>query len=102
MTIYLDADCAIDALIRAKFIKPENWKRPDSEKYNVTFYHAKTNGTLCFHVCVDGSVHKISNLYIKNLEKQYNINLSPIINQCAITCQTTAPENLSLQPLKQT
>ncbi|MDR1363564.1 MAG: hypothetical protein LBJ35_05895 [Spirochaetaceae bacterium] len=85
MTVYLDADCALDALIKAGFIKPENWKRSNSKKYNAGFYHGSTNGTLCFQVSVEGDIHKISGLYIKNLERQYHVNLSPIVNNCAIS-----------------
>jgi hypothetical protein len=64
MTVYLNADCALSALIGAQFINPEDWKRENSEKYNATFYHGKTRGTICFEVSVEGNVHRISTLYM--------------------------------------
>jgi hypothetical protein len=84
MTIYLDADCVLDALVRAQFIKPEKWKRAGSKKYIARFYHASTNGTLCFEIYAEGDVHKLSAIYIKNLEKRYDVDLSLIVNRCAL------------------
>jgi hypothetical protein len=84
MIIYLEAECALNALIGIKFIKPENWKRMNVKNYTARFYHGATNGTLCFDVVVDNSVHKISALYIKNLERQYATDLSGIINKCTV------------------
>jgi hypothetical protein len=84
MIIYLDAECALNALVGIGFIKQENWKRMNAENYTARFYHGSTNGTLCFDISVDSNVHKISALYIKNLERQYSRDLSVIVNKCTI------------------
>jgi hypothetical protein len=84
MTVYLDADCVLPALIETNFITSENWKQVDSKHYTATFYHSKTNGTLCFTVIVENRVHKISSVYIKNLEKRYRVDLSVIVDRCTI------------------
>jgi hypothetical protein len=84
MTIYLDADCVLDALVKANFIKNENWKQENSNIYNVKFYHVSTNGTLCFQIYADNNVHRISALYIKNLEKLYGVDLSVISSKCKL------------------
>ncbi|MDR0637924.1 MAG: hypothetical protein LBG27_03310 [Spirochaetaceae bacterium] len=84
MIVYLDADCALDALIRARFINSKDWKQKNSKKYTVTFNHCKTKGLICFEVSVEGYVHRISALYIKNLERQYDVKLSVIVNRCVI------------------
>ncbi|MDR1231342.1 MAG: hypothetical protein LBK61_08070 [Spirochaetaceae bacterium] len=84
MIVYLDADCVLNALVEAQIIKPENWKRTNAKKYIVRFYHALTNGTLCFEIYTDGGSHRMSALYIKNLERLYGIDSSAIATQCAI------------------
>jgi hypothetical protein len=84
MTVYLDADCVFNALGTIKFIEIEDWKQPESKKYYARFYHGSTNGTLCFEVSVENGTHKISALYIKNLERQYEVDLSAIVNRCAV------------------
>ena len=84
MIVYLDADCVLKALIDTDFIKPEDWKQENSKNYTAIFYHGRTNGTLCFAVTVENYVHRISALYIKNLEKQYRIDLSAIVDRCTI------------------
>ncbi|MDR0685265.1 MAG: hypothetical protein LBF83_09070 [Spirochaetaceae bacterium] len=65
-------------------VKPENWKKENSKRYTATFYHSGTNGTLCFAVTVENYVHRISLLYIKNLEKLYHLNLTDIVDRCSI------------------
>jgi hypothetical protein len=84
MTVYLDADCALTALIGANFLEPKEWKQENSKNYTAIFYHGKTNGTLCFSVTVENRVHRISALYMKNLERQYRIDLSIIVDKCTI------------------
>jgi hypothetical protein len=84
MTVYLDADCALDALISDNFMKPENWKRLHSEKYIARFWHGLTNGTLSFEVSVKDNIHRISSIYIENLERLYNVKLSHIFDKCSI------------------
>jgi hypothetical protein len=84
MTVYLDADCALGALVSTGFMKKENWKRRDLKQYTARFYHGTTNGTLCFEVYAEGDIHKISALYIKNLERLYGVKLSLIVDKCAV------------------
>jgi hypothetical protein len=84
MTVYLDADCVLEALIRTNFIKSENWKRENSKIYTAKFYHGSTNGTLCFQIYADNNGRRMSALYIKNLERLYRVDLSGIVSRCAV------------------
>jgi hypothetical protein len=84
MTVYLDADCALKALVDINIIKPEDWKRENSENYTAVFYNARTRGTYSFAISVENHIHRVSAIYIKNIEKQYRIDLATIVNRCLI------------------
>jgi len=86
MIVYLDADCVISRLIQLNFIAPKSWKREVSPttKYYAIFDHIPTNGKLCFEVNVFNNIHKVSAMYIHNLERIHQIDLSAIINACVI------------------
>ena len=86
MIIFLDADCVITRLIQIGFIAPSSWKRLVSEttKYYAIFDHLPTKGKLCFEVHVNNNVHKVSAMYIKNLERIHQVNLEAIIIACTV------------------
>jgi len=86
MIIYLDADCVINRLIQINFIVPKNWKKqiPSTTKYYAIFEHIPTKGKLCFEVTVSNNIHKVSAMYIHNLERIHQVDLSAIINACVI------------------
>jgi hypothetical protein len=84
VTIYLDADSVINALIRVDFIKNQIWKSPKATKYTARFFHGTTNGTLYFEIHVEGGIHKLSATYIDNLARLYGRNLSAIVANCVI------------------
>ena len=86
MIVFLDADCVINRLILLNFIAPKNWKRnvPSTTKYYAIFEHIPTKGTICFEVQVFNDVHKVSAMYVHNLERIHGVDLSAIIDACII------------------
>jgi hypothetical protein len=86
MIVYLEADCVIPRLIQLNFIAPKNWKKnvPSTTKYYAIFEHIPTKGKLCFEVEVFGDVHRVSAMYIHNLERIHDVDLSAIIDACVI------------------
>jgi hypothetical protein len=94
MTVFLDADCVISKLLTINFISPNEWKRlhPATKLYHAIFDHIPAKGKLCFEVHIENGVHKVSALYIKNLERIHNVNLSAIITACVISCSPQEAE----------
>jgi phosphoribosylaminoimidazole carboxylase (NCAIR synthetase) len=87
MTIFLDADCVITRLIGIQFIAPvRSWKRehPATKMYHALFDHLPTKGKLCFEVHVENGRHKVSALYVNNLERIHNLDLSAIVTACTM------------------
>ena len=86
MIIFLDADCVIARLIQINFISPKLWKKQalGTTKYYAVFDHIPTKGKLCFEVYVDNGIHKVSAMYVQNLERIHQINLQAIITACVI------------------
>ena len=86
MTVFLDADCVINRLLAIHFIVPNEWKRrhPATKMYHAVFNHIPTRGKLCFEVHIENGVHKVSALYIQNLERIHNVDLSAISTACVI------------------
>jgi hypothetical protein len=86
MIVFLEAECVITRLIEINFITPKIWKRQmlETTKYYAIFDHIPTGGKLCFEIHIDNGVHKLSAMYIHNLERIHQINLQAIINACII------------------
>ncbi len=89
MSLYLDADCVFDFLLKNKIFIQKEWKNThfETSKYNVSFDYK--NGSLkicCFEITVENKKHCILNKSIKTLAIKYGFyeKIKTIFSDCAI------------------
>jgi hypothetical protein len=85
MSVFLDADCALDGLVRAEFFeRRDDWKKSNTVRYREKFWFSNDRNTVIFDILVKDGVHKISRRYIKIIENLRHVDLSIIVKRCSI------------------
>ena len=85
---YLDADCAISALISLGVLKPADWKREQLKVqelyYPARFYHAEKKATVTLEILLFHTRHCITKSSIRILAAIYKIDLDQVLSACAL------------------
>jgi hypothetical protein len=84
MSAFLDADCVIGALFRAKFLEPKDWKQSNKTMYAETFWRSGRMAMVTIEIIVDHDVHKISRQSITIMSNLHHAAASAIVDKCSI------------------